>query len=171
MPMDTKTLMARLSFIKVLVVDDEPNMRKVVRTMLMGMGVRSIYEAADGPTGLETIRALAPEVVVLDWEMPGVDGAGFMRKLRAPASFPYPDVPVIMLTGHGERSRVLEAMRLGVNEFLLKPVSVKALRERLIAVLANPRPMVKQGDYYGPIPRTGSARAANDDVSTLFLIN
>lgn len=171
MPMDTKTLTARLSFTKVLVVDDEPNMRKVVRTMLMSIGVRSIHEAGDGPTGLEAIRALVPEVVVLDWEMPGIDGAEFMRKLRAPDAFPYPDVPVIMLTGHGERSRVLEAMRLGVNEFLLKPVSAKALRERLIAVLVNPRPMVKQGDYYGPMPRTGSARAANDDINTLFLIN
>ena len=58
-----------------------------------------------------------------------------------------------MLTGHGERSRVIEAVRLGVNEFLLKPVSSTALLARLVSILANPRQMVKKGDYYGPEPR------------------
>jgi two-component system chemotaxis response regulator CheY len=62
-------------------------------------------------------------------------------------------VPIIMLTGHSERSRVIEAARLGVNEFLLKPVSSKALEERLVAVLAHPRPIVQTADYYGPEPR------------------
>ena len=68
--------------------------------------------------------------MLLDWEMPGMDGAAFMKTVRSPATFPYPDVPVIMLTGHGERSRVLEAVNLGVHEFLLKPVSSTALLTR-----------------------------------------
>jgi len=55
--------------------------------------------------------------------MPSPNGPEFMRLLRAPGTFPFPDVPVIMLTGYSERSRVVEAMRLGVNEYLLKPVS------------------------------------------------
>ena len=58
-----------------------------------------------------------------------------------------------MLTGHGERSRVVEAVRLGVHEFLLKPVSCNALLARIVSVLAKPRPMVRRGDYYGPEPR------------------
>ena len=74
MPIDTKTLAARFAATKVLVVDDEHYMRKVVRTMLMSIGVRNIYEAADGPAGLELIRTIAPDVVILDWEMPGLDG-------------------------------------------------------------------------------------------------
>ena len=153
MPMDNKALEARFAACKVLVVDDEHYMRKVVRSLLMSVGVRTIYEAADGPAGLEMIRNVTPDVVILDWEMPGLDGAGFVRMVRSPATFPLPDVPIVMLTGHGERSRVIEAVEIGVNEFLLKPVSSKALRDRLVAVLAKPRPLVRSGDYYGPAPR------------------
>ena len=153
MPMDAKALEARFANCKVLVVDDEHYMRKVVRTLLMSVGVRTIYEAADGPAGLEMIRNASPDIVILDWEMPGLDGAGFVRMVRSPQTFPLPNIPIIMLTGHGERSRVIEAVEIGVNEFLLKPVSSKSLRDRLIAVLAKPRPLVQSGDYYGPAPR------------------
>ena len=58
-----------------------------------------------------------------------------------------------MLTGHGERSRVMEAVNVGVNEFLLKPVSTKALLARFVSLIAKPRRMVRKGDYYGPEPR------------------
>jgi CheY-like chemotaxis protein len=153
MAMDSKALEARFAACKVLVVDDETYMRKVVRTLLMSVGVRTIYEAPDGPSGLEAIRNLMPDMVILDWEMPGLDGAGFVRMVRSPQTFPLPDIPIIMLTGHGERSRVIEAVEIGVNEFLLKPVSSKALRDRMVAVLAKPRPLVRSGDYYGPAPR------------------
>jgi CheY-like chemotaxis protein len=153
MPMDSKQLEARLAASKVLVVDDEHYMRKVVRTLLISIGVRSIFEAANGPAGLDMIRNQSPDIVILDWEMPGLDGAGFVRMVRSPTTFPLPDIPIIMLTGHGERSRVIEAVEIGVNEFLLKPVSSKSLRDRLVAVLVKPRPLVKTGDYYGPAPR------------------
>ena len=174
MPIDTKNFAARFATIKVLVVDDESYMRKVVRTMLMSIGVRNIYEASDGPTGLALIRTLEPDVVILDWEMPGVDGPAFVRMVRSPDTFPCPDVPIIMLTGHGERSRVIEAVKIGVNEFLLKPVSAKALQDRIISVLAKPRPLVKSGDYYGPAPRkmAASVNADNDEtITTLFMVN
>ncbi len=58
-----------------------------------------------------------------------------------------------MLTGHGERSCVVEAAKIGVNEFLLNPVPVKALHDHMVSVLTNPREVVKRGDYYGPAPR------------------
>jgi two-component system chemotaxis response regulator CheY len=104
-------------------------------------------------------------VVILDWQMAGMDGPEFVRRVRSPDKFPFPNLPIIMLTGHGEHSRVIEAMRLGVHEFLLKPVSAKALYERLASVLLNPRPMVKRGDYYGPAPRRlPRARADFQDV-------
>ena len=144
---------ARLSSARILLVDDEQYMHKVVRTMLIGMGVRYIHEAQDGPTGLDMIRNQAPDVVILDWEMPGLNGASFVRMVRSPSTFPLPDVPIIMLTGHGERARVIEAVCVGVNEFLLKPVSTNALRDRVTAVLCNPRRMVSSGPYYGPTPR------------------
>ena len=132
MSMESKQLAEKFAAAKVVVVDDEQYMRKVVRTMLMSIGVREVHEAPDGPSGLDMIRRLKPDVVILDRQMPGLDGPGFVRMVRSPETFPFPDVPIIMLTGHGERSHVIEAVKLGVNEFLLKPVSVKALQDRMI---------------------------------------
>jgi DNA-binding response OmpR family regulator len=80
-------------------------------------------------------------------------------------------VPIIMLTGYGERSRVVEAVQIGVNEFLLKPVSSKALQDRLVAVLANPRPMVQIGDYYGPAPRKLASIHVDGDEAVAKLAN
>ena len=111
------------------------------------------HETPDGEAGLEIIRTFAPHIVLVDWEMPGLDGPGFVRAVRSPETFPYPDVPIIMLTAHGERSRVLEAARLGINEYLLKPVSSQALQARMLSVITHPRKMVRKGDYYGPEPR------------------
>jgi two-component system chemotaxis response regulator CheY len=93
--------------------------------------------------------------------------------VRSPESFPYPNVPIIMLTGHGERQRVVDAISGGVNEFLLKPVSLKALRERLVSVLANPRPIVRSGDYYGPLPRKPADINSDGDeaVATMYFVN
>ena len=137
----------------VLIVDDEFYMRKVIRTLLLSMGVTNVHDVADGPHGLEAILAIEPDVVILDWEMASMNGSEFVRRVRSPATFAYPNVPIIMLTGHGQHWRVVQAMRLGVHEFLLKPVSAHALHARLGSVLLKPRPMVRRGDYYGPEPR------------------
>jgi two-component system, chemotaxis family, chemotaxis protein CheY len=137
----------------VLVVDDNQFMRKLVRNLLVNVGVKNVHEAGDGIAGLEAIRTLSPDIVVLDWEMPFLNGAELVRIVRSPGVFPIPDVPIIMLSGHGERWRVIEAARLGVNEYLRKPISAKALLDRLVTILANPRPMVQVGNYYGPEPR------------------
>lgn len=173
MAIDEKYLEARLAATKVLVVDDEHYMRKVVRTLLMSIGVRTVYEAPDGIAGLEAIRTLAPDIVILDWEMPSLDGPGFTRMVRSPDTFPVPDVPIIMLTGHGERARVEKALSVGINEFLLKPVSSNALRDRVVSVLLQPRPMVRRGNYYGPAPRKPTAvRAEAERVfGNLVLLN
>src|SRR3954463_14857643 len=138
--------------ITVLIVEDNQYMRKVVRNILVNIGVKNIHEAPDGIAGLEAIRMLAPDLVILDWEMPLLNGAELVRIVRSPGVFPVPDVPIIMLTGHVERWRVIEASRLGVNEFLKKPVSGKALLDRIVAILTHPRAMVRLGDYYGPEP-------------------
>jgi two-component system, chemotaxis family, chemotaxis protein CheY len=137
----------------VLVVDDNQYMRKMVRNLLVNCGVKDIYEAADGIAALDAIRTLAPDIVILDWEMPLLSGPELVRIVRSPGVFPMPDVPIIMLSGHGERWRVIEAVRLGVNEYLIKPVSAKAIYDRLISILTRPRPAVQLGDYYGPEPR------------------
>ncbi len=147
----------------VLVVDDNQYMRKMVRNLLVNCGIKDIYEAGDGIAALDTIRTVGPDVVVLDWEMPLLSGAELVRIVRSPGVFPMPDVPIIMLSGHGERWRVVEAMRLGVNEYLIKPVSAKALYDRLVSITMQPRPAVQLGDYYGPEPR----KLANETVEDI----
>jgi CheY-like chemotaxis protein len=163
----------QLKTLRVLIVDDEPTMRKVTRSLLQVIGVKTIYEASDGRSGLDAICVWAPDVVILDWEMPSPNGPEFLRQVRSPGSFPQPDVPIIMLTAFGERSRVVEAVKLGVNEFLLKPVSSTALLARLVAILANPRQMVRKGDYYGPVPRKLSSYKPESDpaLSEIVLVN
>lgn len=143
----------RIQQLRVLVVEDNAFMRKMVRSLLINIGVKKVYEAADGIAGLEQIRAVAPDVIVLDWEMPLLNGPELVRIVRSPGVFPTPDIPIIMLTAHGDRSRIVEAVRIGVNEFLCKPVSAKALSDRLTSIFAKPRANVQLGDYYGPEPR------------------
>jgi two-component system chemotaxis response regulator CheY len=137
----------------VLVIDDNQFMRKIVRNLLLNIGVKEVYEASDGIAGLDAIRTVAPDIVILDWELPMLNGAEFVRIVRSPGVFPMADVPIIMLSSYGERWRVLEAMKLGVNEYLKKPVSAQQLLDRFIAILAKPRATVQVGDYYGPEPR------------------
>src|SRR5262249_11361330 len=75
----------------VLVIDDNQYMRKVVRNILVNLGVKNVHEAADGIAGLEAIRMSAPDLVVLDWEMPLLNGAELVRIVRSPGVFPVPD--------------------------------------------------------------------------------
>ena len=151
--MNAKHVEVLIQQLGVLVVDDNLFMRKVVRNLLNNIGVKKTFEAGDGIAALEMIRTVNPDVVILDWEMPLLNGPELVRIVRSPGVFPVPDVPIIMLTGHVERWRVIEASRLGVNEFLKKPVSGKALLDRIVAILTRPRAMVRLGDYYGPEPR------------------
>jgi CheY-like chemotaxis protein len=163
----------QLHALKVLVVDDEHTMRRVTRSLLQAIGVKNIRDACDGREGLEAVCSWGPDVVVLDWKMPNVSGLEFVRRVRSPNEFPYPNVPIIMLTGFGERSRVLEAVDLGVNEFLLKPVSSKALQARLVSILTRPRRMVNKGGCYIPEPRKFSSYLPETDLelSELYLVN
>ncbi|MGE3150048.1 MAG: response regulator [Pseudorhodoplanes sp.] len=142
-----------LSTTKVLVVDDEVHMRKVIRALLLSLGIQKIDEAIDGASGLEAIIASRPDIVIVDWEMPLLSGPEFVRCVRSPETFPLPDVPIIMLTGHMERKCVIEAIEAGVNEYVCKPVSGKTLLDRILSVRTSPRPNVKLGNYYGPTPR------------------
>jgi two-component system chemotaxis response regulator CheY len=133
--------------LNVLVVDDNPFMRKIVRSMLNNIGVKKTFEAADGIAALDMIRQALPDIVVLDWEMPLLNGPELVRIVRSPGVFPMPDIPIIMLSAHGERWRIVESVKIGVNEFLCKPVSAKALLDRLISILLKPRESVRLGEY------------------------
>src|SRR5260370_25346514 len=102
-----------MRLIKVVIVDDRHPMRKVVRALLMSIGAKQIFEAGDGGSGLEAICTVAPHVVLLDWDIPGMSGAEFVPAVRSPATFPQPDVPIIMVTCHRARSCSIEVEHLG----------------------------------------------------------
>jgi CheY-like chemotaxis protein len=137
----------------ILVVDESLYMRKLTRSMLMNIGAKTIYEASDGVAALDIIRTANPDVAFIDWDLPVLSGAQVIKIVRSPDVFPKPHLPIIMLTACALRSNVAEAVRLGVHEFLLKPTSPRALQDRLLSILVNPRPMVQIGKFYVPEPR------------------
>ena len=145
--------LARLPFLKVLVVDDEPYMRKVTKTILAAIGISTVFEAEDGITGYEMARSNVPDLMIIDWEMPLINGPQLLRMIRSPGEYLLRDIPVILLTAHCEISRVVQSARIGADEFVRKPVSIKTLRDHIVSILANPRPVVQIGEYYGPRPR------------------
>lgn len=148
-----------LQGLNILIVDGNQYMRRLTRTMLVNMGAKSVIEAADGIAGLEQIRLTDPDVVLLEWDMPVLDGMEVMHIVRSPGVFPRPNVPIIMLTSRAERGSVVQAIRAGVHEFLIKPTSPKALRDRLTSIGIKPRPMVRLGDRYVPEPRHAGIEA------------
>ena len=149
----------RLRSLKVLIVDDNAFMRKIVRDLLSNIGIRNTSDAPDGIAALESIRGAMPDLVILDWEMPFLNGLEFVRIVRTPGVFPYSDLPIIMLSGHGRRDHVVEALRLGVNEFLKKPVSANALFQRIVSIVMMPRAMVHLEGCYRPEPRVSKMRS------------
>ena len=151
--MHDKTVDRLLQGVNILIVDNNHYMRRLTRTMLMNLGAKSVNEAADGLAALEQIRTCDPDVMFLDWDMPVLDGMEVIRIVRSPGVFPRPNLPIIMLTNRAHRSSVVEALRAGVHEFLIKPTSPKALRDRLTSIAVKPRPMMKLGDFYVPQPR------------------
>jgi len=148
--MSAKEIQKLIERLNIVVADQNQYTRRLTRMMLMTIGAKSIYEAADGVTALDVFRTANPDVAILDWEMPLVSGQDLIRIVRSPGVFPKPDLPIILLTAGADRSRVNEAIRLGVHEFLCKPTSPGALRDRLVSILVKPRPMVQIGKCYVP---------------------
>jgi two-component system chemotaxis response regulator CheY len=155
--MSRKMMEKMIQGINILIVDDNAYMRKVTRMMLINLGAKSVIEAADGLAALEAIRTRDPDIMLLDWDMPVLNGIEVLRIVRSPGVVPRPNLPTIMLTNNAGRAQVNEAMRAGVHEFLIKPTSPKALRDRLTSIVVNPRPMIKIGKYYVPRPRRMNA--------------
>jgi two-component system, chemotaxis family, chemotaxis protein CheY len=135
----------------VLIADRNSFTRRLTRAMLAR--AKSVYEVGDGAAALQAIRNLNPDVMIMDWHLPVLDGREVMRIVRAPEVFPKPNLPIIMLMDVGEHAHVHEAMQLGVHEVLLKPISPKTLQERLFGMIVKPRPMVWIGKSYVPQPR------------------
>ena len=142
-----------LSAMRVLLVDDNQHMRSIVSAVLAGVGVEHIRECWDGAEALAALRQWPADVAIVDFQMLPVDGVEFTRLVRNAADSPNPFLPIIMLTGYAERARVFEARDAGVTEFVVKPVTARAVLDRLNAVIFHPRVFVRTDDYFGPCRR------------------
>lgn len=144
-------------------------MRRLLRSMLNGFGVRDVAEADNGADALQLVKQRNFDIILTDWEMPIIDGLELTRLVRDESN-ESPYVPVIMLTAYGERQKVMAARDMGVTEYLVKPVSAKQLFLRIQECIANPRTFVRTKTYFGPDRRRfqhpGYDRAAqrHDDV-------
>lgn len=141
----------------VLIVDDNAHMRALLRSLLESAGIRQIAEAEDGAGALARLKEREIDLVLTDMVMEPMDGIVFTRTVRTDAGSPNPFVPIIMITGHTERQRVVEARDAGVTEFIAKPVNTQGLVSHITAVIAHPRPFVRGGGYFGPDRRRHKA--------------
>ena len=112
---------------KALVVDDSSTMRKIILRSLEAVGVTGAAEAGDGHQALAYFHENPVDIVLTDWNMPGKNGLDLVKDIRAEGS----QVPIIMLTTEAERQRVIDAVAAGVSDYLIKPFTPEALREKL----------------------------------------
>ena len=139
-----------LQALRMLLVDDNHHMRAIIFAMLQGLGLRELREARDGGQAFDMLRHEPFDIVLVDLLMRPVDGVHFTREIRNRADSPDVYLPIIMMTGHSERSRVEEARDAGVTEFVVKPLTARALVSRINAVIQKPRPFVRTTTYFGP---------------------
>lgn len=144
---------AQLGALRVLLVDDNQHMRSIVSAVLAGIGIVQVRECWDGAEGLAALREWPADVAIVDFRMAPVDGVEFTHLVRNAADSPNPYLPIIMLTGYAERSRVCEARDAGVNEFVVKPVTARAVVDRLNQVIFRPRAFIRSESYFGPCRR------------------
>jgi len=120
---------------RVLVVDDSSTMRRIIINTLRKLGYEDTCEAGDGREALKSLTATPADMVVTDWNMPEMTGPEFVEALRA-----MPDlakIPVLMVTTQAAKEDVIVAMRAGVNDYLIKPFTPDALKDKLLTLLAR----------------------------------
>ncbi len=118
---------------RILVTDDEPMIRELIRATLSRDERMEVSLAGDGETALRMVREQRPDLVMLDVRMPGIDGVETCRRIRE--EFAASDLPVIMLTAMGQDSDVQRGMAAGATEYFIKPFSPMALLSRVYEVL------------------------------------
>src|SRR5262245_28207959 len=142
--------MTSFSNTHVLVVDDNEQMRLLLRCLMRAGGIVHISEAETAAQALEVMRAARVDLTILDWEAAPVDGLAFARMLRSDASSPNPFMPLLMLTAHTEASRVAAARDAGVTGILKKPIDARLLFARVASALRDKRQFVRSADFHGP---------------------
>jgi CheY-like chemotaxis protein len=139
--------------LSVLIVDDQPFFRVLLSEVLRNLGIRDITTAVDGEDALEALENMVPDVIITDWVMPQMDGLELTRRVRAMHEEVLRAVPIMLVTANNLRTQIDKARGCGVDTFLLKPVSIKSVIERLREVVERPRPLVLTDTYRGPCRR------------------
>ena len=134
----------------VLIIEDNGHMLALLHALVRSIGIKQIIEAPDGTSGLVTLREHNPDFAITDLNMQPMDGIVFTRQVRSASDSPNPYLPIIMVTGQTNYSRVIEARDAGVNEFLAKPITVANLQSRILQIIERPRPFVRSNNYFGP---------------------
>lgn len=114
---------------KILVVDDSQIFRESLKKILAEFGYQDIQEAVDGREALSKLGQGRLDLVILDWEMPNLSGLEVLREIRS--SDKTKGTPVIMCTSHSDKKSIVEAMRAGVNGYILKPFEKETIKEKL----------------------------------------
>ncbi len=136
--------------LKILVVEDNQHMRILLRSLLNSLGVRDVQEAANGAAALNLIRDKKCDLILTDLAMQPLDGLDLTREIRTSEHSANPFVPIIMITGHTEKHRVMAARDAGVTEFLAKPITAQSLFSRIAEIVERPRAFVRAEGYFGP---------------------
>lgn len=118
---------------RILLIDDSKTMRNIQKSVLKQLGYTDLEEACDGQDALSKIDAFKPELCLVDWNMPVMDGLTFVKTFRQTDK----TTPLIMVTTEAEKSRVIEAIKAGVNNYVVKPFTPDLLSERISETLAK----------------------------------
>jgi two-component system chemotaxis response regulator CheY len=124
--------------INILIVDDFPTMRKIVRQVLRQLGFVNVYEAEDGEGALELLRT-NPEIqfVISDWNMPKMNGIELLRAVRSDDTIR--KIPFLMVTAEADKDCIVEAVKSGVNGYIVKPFNAATLKDKMEKIFANRR--------------------------------
>lgn len=120
---------------KILIVDDFSTMRRIIKNILRELGYNNVDEADDGSTALEKLKGAKFDFVVTDWNMPNMPGIDLLRAIRADDSLKH--LPVLMVTAEAQKENVVTAVQAGVNNYIVKPFTAAALKERIDLILAT----------------------------------
>jgi len=121
---------------KILVVDDFPTMRRIVKTLLRQNGYHNFVEAEDGQIAYKTLKENPDvEMIVSDWNMPNMTGLEFLKTVRADPKFKH--LPFLMVTAEAEKDNIIEAVKSGVSNYVVKPFTGETLNEKLKKIFQN----------------------------------
>jgi len=115
-----------------IVVDDSSTMRRIITNTLKKIGFTDIVEAEDGKDALSKMSP-SIDVVITDWNMPNMDGLEFVKTLR---SGEYGSLPILMVTTNAAKDDVIQALKAGVNNYVVKPMTPETLQEKIKAIIA-----------------------------------